>query len=129
MRRPPRPTDAELEVLRVLWKRGPCTVRQIHDVVDQQKRRGYTTILKTVQIMTDKGLVIRDTSNRSHVYRTRFTEGHTQRQLLRDLSDRAFGGSVEKLMRQVCEIKAATPRELAESRAPLIDRHRQREDR
>jgi BlaI family transcriptional regulator, penicillinase repressor len=122
----PKPTDAELEVLRVLWQRGPSTVRQIHDVVDQHKARGYTTILKTVQIMTAKGLVVRDTSARSHVYRPRHTEDRTQRQLVRDLIDRAFGGSAAKLMLQVFGTKAASPREVAELQALLAERRRQR---
>jgi predicted transcriptional regulator len=123
MRRPPKPTDAELEVLRVLWERGPSTVRDIHAVVDRHKARGYTTILKTLQIMTDKGLVVRDEAERSHVYRPRYSEAQTQRQLVRDLVDRAFGGSAAKLMLQVLGSKAATPGELAELRA-LIDRQR-----
>ena len=127
MKRGPKPTDAELEVLRVLWERGASTVRDIHAVVDQHKTRGYTTILKTVQIMTDKELVTRDTSNRSHVYRPRFTESQTQQQLIRDLVDRAFGGSAAKLMLQVFGAKPATPEELAELRALLNERRRQRD--
>jgi predicted transcriptional regulator len=127
MKRVPKPTDAELEVLRVLWERGPSTVREIHAVVNEHKTRGYTTILKTVQIMTDKRLVIRDASSRSHIYRPGLTESQTQQQLIRDLVDRAFGGSAAKLMLQVFGTKAATPEEIAELRA-LLDRRR-REDR
>jgi len=126
MRRLPKPTDAELEVLCVLWKRGPSTVRDIHAIVDRQKARGYTTILKTLQIMTDKGLVIRDEAERSHVYRPRYSETRTQRQLIRDIVDRAFGGSAAKLMLQVLGTRAATPEELAELRALLDVRRGER---
>jgi len=125
MKRIPKPTDAELEVLRVLWERGPSTVREIHAVVNQQKARGYTTILKTVQIMTDKKLVTRDASSRSHVYRPGLTETETQQRLIRDLVDRAFGGSAAKLMLQVFGTKAASPEELAELRA-LLDQQRRK---
>ncbi len=123
-----KPTDAELEILRVLWARGPSTVRQIHDVVDRHKARGYTTILKTIQIMTDKGLVVRDTSSRSHVYRARFSERWTQRLLLRDLIDRAFGGSAAKLMLQVLGARPASRGELDELRALLAQRRRRDHD-
>ena len=125
MRRVPTPTDAELEVLRVLWDSGPCTVRQLHQVLAQRKARGYTTILKTVQIMTRKGLLSRDASSRSHVYRPRVTETRTQRRLLRHLIDRAFGGSAAQLMLQVFGATVASPRELAELRTLLAERRRQ----
>lgn len=96
-----KPTEAELEVLRVIWEHGPSTVRQIHGALAPAKVRGYTTILKTVQIMTDKGLVVRSESGRTHLYRARLTEHRTQHQLVRDLVDRAFGGSATRLMLQV----------------------------
>ena len=96
----PRPTDAELAILRVLWERGPRTVREVHDELSQFHDTGYTTILKLLQIMTDKGLVVRDERNRAHVYSTRYSEQRTQRQLLGDLIDRAFGGSPAKLVMQ-----------------------------
>lgn len=96
----PRPTDAELAILRVLWERGPRTVREVHDELSQAHDTGYTTILKLLQIMTDKGLVVRDERNRAHVYSTRYSEQRTQRQLLGDLIDRAFGGSPAKLVMQ-----------------------------
>jgi predicted transcriptional regulator len=123
-----KPTDAELEVLRVIWDRGPSTVREIHDVLDRQKPRGYTTILKTLQIMTAKELVIRDAADRSHVYRSRLTEHQTQRQLVRDLIDRAFGGSAANLMLQVLGTKTTSPRELAELESLLADRRRRRDE-
>src|ERR1700759_4127320 len=93
----PRPTDAELAILRVLWERGPSTVRQVHDVLARDRQEGYTTPLKLLQIMTEKGLVDRDERDRTHVYRARVGEEQTQRQLVRDLVDRAFGGSASKL--------------------------------
>src|SRR5262245_49924230 len=92
----PRPTDAELSILRVLWERGPSTVRDVHEALRGTQGSGYTTVLKLLQIMTDKGLVDRDASQRAHVYTSRLGEKRTQRQLLRDLVDRAFGGSPAK---------------------------------
>jgi predicted transcriptional regulator len=108
----PRPTDAELAILRVLWERGPCTVREVHDALSDSQDTGYTTILKFLQIMTDKGLVVRDESQRAHVYSTRFSEQRTQRQLLGDLIDRAFGGSPAKLVMQALSATTATADEL-----------------
>jgi predicted transcriptional regulator len=108
-----KPTEAELELLRVIWARGPSTVRQIHTVLERTKAKGYTTVLKTLQIMTDKGLVVRNESDRTHVYRARLTEHQTQRQLVRDLVERAFGGSAAKLMLQVLGSAEASAEELA----------------
>ncbi len=85
-----RPTDGEVEILRVLWERGPSTVRHVQEALSRIRPTGYTTALKLLQIMAEKGLVVRDESNRTHVYATRRSEEHTQRQLLRDLLDRAF---------------------------------------
>lgn len=115
----PRPTDAELEILRVLWDRGPCTVRQVHDALSDSKQTGYTTILKLLQIMTDKGLVERNEDQRSHVYTARSPQEHTQRQLVRDLLDRAFGGSARTLVMQALATGKASPQELAEIRRIL----------
>ena len=116
----PRPTDAELAALRVLWRRGPSTVRQVHE--DLGGNVGYTTTLKLMQIMSDKQLVERDESERSHVYRARYTEEKTQRQLVRDLLDRAFGGSARKLFVQALAEAKATPDEMAEIRKMIDDR-------
>jgi len=127
----PRPTDAELVLLRVLWARGPSTVRQIHEVVSETRPTGYTTVLKLLQIMTEKGLVERDERERTHVYTPRLTEEQTQRQLVRDLLDRAFGGSPARLVMQALAAQQATPEELAEIRR-LIDGRRpddRKEDR
>src|SRR5690348_11800305 len=90
----PRPTEAELSILRVLWERGPLSVRAVQQWLDAAKPTGYTTVLKLMQIMTEKGLVERDESVRPQIYRARYSQQHTQQQLLRNLLDKAFGGSV-----------------------------------
>jgi BlaI family penicillinase repressor len=112
----PRPTDAELAILRVLWDRGPSTVRQVHDVLGHERPTAYTTALKLLQIMIEKGLVDRDERDRTHVYRARLSEGQTQRQLVRDLLDRAFGGSATKLVMQALAARRASADELREMR-------------
>lgn len=117
----PRPTDGELEILRVLWSLGPSTVRQVHGELSQKRNVGYTTMLKLMQIMTDKGLLLRDESQRSHVYRARQKEAVTQKQLVKDLVSRAFGGSTEKLVMQALSSKKATAQELADIRKLLDD--------
>jgi len=122
--RPPRPTDAELAILRVLWKRGPSTVRQVHASLHAERATGYTTVLKLLQIMAEKGLVDRDDTDRTHVYRARLSEERTQRQLLQDLLDRAFGGSALKLVMQALSTKRASPEELAQIRQLLDERER-----
>jgi predicted transcriptional regulator len=116
----PRPTDAELAILRVLWSRGASTVRQVHDVLLRERPTAYTTALKMLQIMTEKGLVRRDESDRTHIYQARLTEEQTQRQLVKDLLDRAFGGSASKLVLQALATKRASAEELGEIRK-LID--------
>jgi len=117
----PRPTDAELAILRVLWERGPSTVREVHDALSRSHDTGYTTVLKLLQIMTDKGLVVRDESQRAHVYASRHSEQRTQRQLIGDLMDRAFGGSPAKLVMQALSGTKATAEDLARIRE-LLDR-------
>src|SRR5476649_2278397 len=107
-----KPTDAELGILRVLWTRGPSTVRQIAEVLGREA--GYTTVLKLLQIMTEKRLVVRDESARTHVYQPAYTEDQTQRQLVTDLLDRAFDGSAAKLVLQALSSTKTSPEELAE---------------
>jgi predicted transcriptional regulator len=127
----PKPTDAELSILRVLWKRGPSTVRQVHDVLSQDRPTAYTTALKLLQIMIDKGLVARDERDRTHVYHPRLSEEQTQRQLIGDLLDRAFGGSSSKLVMQALATRKASAEELGEIRR-LLDGNKggeRREDR
>jgi predicted transcriptional regulator len=114
----PLPTDAELAILTVLWQRGPSTVREVHEALSQDT--GYTTILKLMQIMAQKGLVGRDESQRSHVYRALGGEADTQRRLLKDLADRAFAGSTAKLVMRALATKPSSKAELAEIRE-LID--------
>ena len=118
----PRPTDAELAILRVLWQRGPSTVRQVHDVLSRERPTAYTTALKLLQIMTEKGLVRRDERDRTHVYHPRLTEQQTQQQLIRDLLDRAFGGSSSKLVMQALATERASAEELREIRKLLDGR-------
>ena len=125
----PRPTDAELAILRVLWERGPSTVRQVHDVLGRDRPTAYTTALKLLQIMTDKGLVRRDETDRTHVYQARWSEEQTQRQLVRDLLERAFGGSASKLVMQALAAKRASAEELGEIRKLIDGRQAEREVR
>ena len=113
-----KPTDAELSILRVLWTRGPSTVRQIAEVLGREA--GYTTVLKLLQIMTEKRLVVRDESARTHVYQPAYTEDQTQRQLVTDLLNRAFDGSAAKLVLQALSSTKTSPEELAEIKK-LID--------
>ena len=125
----PRPTDAELSILRILWERGPSTVRQVHEVLSRERPAAYTTALKLLQIMTDKGLVRRDESDRTHIYHPRLSEEQTQRQLVRDLLDRAFGGSASKLVMQALAARRATPEELTEIRQLIEARREVRDER
>ncbi|HMC20305.1 MAG TPA: BlaI/MecI/CopY family transcriptional regulator [Thermoanaerobaculia bacterium] len=120
-RQPPRPTDAELAILGVLWERGPSTVRDVHDELNRHTPTGYTTVLKLLQIMTEKGLVVRDETQRAHIYESRYSEQKTQRQLLSDLADRAFGGSAAKLVMQALSGRKANSDELNAIRN-LLDR-------
>jgi len=115
----PRPTDAELAILNVLWQRGPSTVRDVHQALSTSQASGYTTVLKLLQIMTEKGLVVRDESQRAHVYASKQSERRTQRQLLGDLMDRAFGGSSAKLVLHALSERAASTEELRDIRTLL----------
>jgi predicted transcriptional regulator len=117
----PRPTDAELEILRVLWDLGPSTVRDVHTALEQKREIGYTTVLKLMQIMAAKGLVERDETARAHVYKARVAREQTQRQMVGDLLDRAFGGSAAKLMMQALSGRKASAEEIAQMRQMLAD--------
>ena len=114
-----RPTDAELAILRVLWERGPSTVRQVHEILSAVRPTVYTTILKLMQIMDDKGLVRRDKSQRAHVYQPVFTKTETQKRLVEDLLERAFSGSTASLLMQALSAKEASAEELAQIRQIL----------
>ena len=116
-----KPTEAELAILRVLWERGPSTVREVTEVLEGERSSGYTTILKLLQIMTGKGLVRRNEEARSHVYQASVPPETTQRQLVSDLLDRAFGGSARQLIQQALSARRASPEELAEIRRLLDD--------
>jgi BlaI family transcriptional regulator, penicillinase repressor len=115
----PRPTDTELAILRVLWRIGPATVRAVHTDLARDDATGYTTVLKMLQIMTEKGLVTRDESERSHVYHPAVSEQSVQRRLVGHLLERAFGGSAQKLVLQALAGKKSSPKELAEIRKLL----------
>ena len=125
----PRPTDAELAILRVLWDRGASTVRQVHDVLSRTRPAAYTTALKLLQIMTEKGLVRRDETDRTHIYHAKLSEEQTQRQLVRDLVDRAFGGSASKLVLQALATRRASAEELGEIRKLIEGRREVRDER
>jgi predicted transcriptional regulator len=114
-----RPTDGELAILRVLWQRGPSTVREIHEVIAESRPGAYTTTLKLLQIMTEKGLTTREEWGRQHRYAAAAPRQDTQRQLVDDLVERAFGGSAAELVVQALATKRASPEELAEIRALL----------
>lgn len=118
---PPRPTDAELEILTVLWSRGPSTVRDVHEIIAVRKPAQYTTVLKTLQIMVEKGLVRRDETARAHVYRPARTREWTERQIAGDLLERAFNGSAGRLMLGALSARRASKKELAELRRLLDD--------
>ncbi len=120
-----KPTDAELAILRVLWERGPSTVREVTEALQDERGTGYTTALKLLQIMTDKGLVRRDERSRSHVYAASMPAKTTQRQLLGELMDKAFGGSASQLVLQALATKRASRDELAEIRR-LLDEYDKR---
>lgn len=112
----PRPTSAELDILDVLWERGASTVREVYAALNERKPTTYTTVLKFMQIMNEKGLVKRDEQAKAHIYIAVPTQEQTQKNLVSDLLDRAFRGSALKLVQHVLETKAASPDELAEIR-------------
>ena len=118
----PKPTDAELEILTVLWSRGPATVRDIHNVIAARKPTQYTTVLKTMQIMADKGLVRRNEKQRAHIYEPAKPREWTQRQLAGDLLQRGFDGSARTLMMGALSARKASKEELAELRR-LLDEY------
>ena len=120
----PRPTDSELAILRALWERGPSTVRQVHEVLAGTRDTGYTTTLKLMQIMAEKGLVTRNEESRTHIYAAKAGEAQTQHELVKDLVDRAFGGSAATLVMRALSDNT-TDEELTEIRK-LIDDYREK---
>ena len=117
----PRPTDAELAILSVLWASGPSTVRQVHETLADARETGYTTTLKLMQIMAEKGLVTRDESARTHVYTAAVSRDDTQRQQVSALVARAFGGSAAELVLQALNAPPASAHELAEIQQLIKD--------
>ena len=121
---PPKPTDAELEILTILWSRGPSTVREVHEAMAGRKVAQYTTVLKQLQVMTDKGLVQRDENQRSHVYQPTRPAGWTQQQLAGDLLHRAFNSSTGDLMLGALSAQRLSKLEIQELRKMLADYQR-----
>ena len=117
--RPPKPTDAELAILRILWQRGPSTVRQVWEDLNPSQQTGYTTVLKLMQIMVEKKLLSRNESARSHVYQPMFSQDQTQRQVVGHLLERVFSGSAARLVMQALSAKKASREELAQIRKLL----------
>jgi predicted transcriptional regulator len=120
----PRPTDAELAILKVLWRRGPSTVREVFETLSEARGTGYTTVLKLMQIMAAKGLVKRDEGERAHRYEAALAEDETQRRLVGDLLQKAFDGSAKKLVLQALSSRRASAEELAEIRRMLDELER-----
>jgi len=120
-----KPTDAQLEVLKILWDRGPLTVRQVHEEFLQVKQSQYTSTLKIMQVMTDRGLVARDERERSHVYRPLIRREDAQQQLASDLMNRVFAGSAQRLLVSALGAKPASLKEVDELR-DFIEQYRQR---
>ena len=125
----PPPTNAELEILAVIWQHGPQTVKQVHESIRDLRDVGYTTVLKLMQVMTEKGLLTRDESERSHVYQAAVPEKKVKRRLVSDLLDRAFDGSAASLVQQLLSAKRTSSEELDEIRAILEEHEKQRGDR
>jgi BlaI family transcriptional regulator, penicillinase repressor len=117
-----RPTDAELAILRVLWERGASTVREVHDAMAATRSVAYTTTLKTLQVMTEKGLTVRDDHRGLHLYRPAHAEEETLASLVTDLLDRAFGGSTSRLVMQALNSRRASDEELREIRRLVSER-------
>lgn len=116
-----RPTEKELEILRILWSRGPSTVRQVNDEINKGQETGYTTTLKLMQIMTDKGLLVRDDSQFKHVYKPAVSEEKTQSQIVGDIVDKVFAGSAEQLVMRALSAKGVSAEELKNIRQ-LLDK-------
>ena len=117
----PVPTDRELTILGILWDKGPSTVREVNEAMNQDGATGYTTTLKLMQIMTEKGLLLRDESQFKHIYKPAISEEKTQKQLVGDLLDRAFAGSAEKLVMRALSAKKVSAKELGKIRKILAE--------
>ncbi|MFC1738395.1 BlaI/MecI/CopY family transcriptional regulator [Planctomycetota bacterium] len=120
----PQPTDGELAILKILWERGPATVREVNEAMNKTKTTGYTTTLKLMQIMTEKGILLRNDSKYKHIYKPVITEESTQKQLVSDLLERVFSGSAEKLVMRALSSKKVSVKELAKIRKMLDELER-----
>jgi len=116
MKKTGKPTSSELEILSILWEREAATVKEVHEVINTRKPTGYTTVLKTMQIMREKGLVERDDANKAHVFRAVEAQTETQKNLVTDLIEKVFRGSALKLVQHVLEAKPASAEELKKIR-------------
>jgi predicted transcriptional regulator len=121
MTKSPRPTNAQLALLTVLWQLGSATVREVHEALPESTKRGYTTTLKQLQLMAESGLVERDESNRSHIYSALVSEEETNGHLIDDLLDKAFGGSAAELVMGALSKRKTSPKELDAIRKLLTD--------
>jgi len=126
MTTPQKPTTSELEILHVLWERGPSTVREVHDTISAKKPLGYTTVLKLLQIMTTKGLVKRDEQERAHVYEAWQPAEKTKRQIAADMLQRVFDGSASELMLHALAERRSSKQEIAELRR-LLDEYERKQ--
>jgi BlaI family penicillinase repressor len=115
------PTDRELAILGVFWEKGPRTVREVHEALEPDAQTGYTTTLKLMQIMVEKGLLVREDDGRRHIYRPAMSEERTQKQLIQDLLDRVFAGSAEKLVMRALSARKVSPKELKRIREMLAE--------
>jgi predicted transcriptional regulator len=125
---PPKPTNSELSILRVLWDTGPATVREVHDVLNRERDMGYTTVLKLMQIMTEKGLLERDEESRSHIYKPCQPVQDVQRELVADLLQRAFGGSPVEMANALFETEQLTKSEFEKLRKEILAKKQQEDD-
>ena len=123
----PRPAAFELAILRVLWRRGRATVREVHEDLLGERRQGYTTVLKTMQIMVEKGLATRDESNMSHIYAPAVEEAATHTSLIKNLADKAFGGSGHRLLMHALHEEESSDEELDALKALLETKRRERQ--
>lgn len=114
-----KPTESELEILGILWEKGPCTVRDVHEILEQSKEAGYTTTLKLMQIMHEKGLLTRDASAKTHIYKAEVSRENTQQQLLNKMIDTVYNGSATQLVMQALGHHRSSPAELEQIRQYL----------
>lgn len=124
-----KPTKTELEILSVIWEREAATVREVHEIMNARKPTAYTTVLKLLQIMDEKGLVERDKTNRAHVYRAKIKQTETGKQMLGDVLQKIFGGSALRLVQQILETETTTKEELKEIRKMIREAERRGESK